>query len=265
MSHADDDSLAPGVASHTRTEVIEEVLARPTLPIEFGETALKDIVDYLKGAAKIEILLDESGLKDAKVEPDTLVSCNLRGIALADAIDIVLDRLGLVWTIHNDVLWITSPDKAGSYGFLETRVYDVADLVVYQDEKGVKFDDYSPLMDTITKTIDTKSWLDNSGSGTMHGESLGSAKVLVVSQSYRVQKKIALLLARIREVAAEKQGDAVPHRERPKEPPFHRGNAGSSAGSEGPSRPREAQRESPAPAKKPDAAKPAGGDDPFAP
>ena len=89
------------------------------------------MVEYLRDAAHIETLLDEAALKDAGVEPDEPVNCNLKGIALADALDILLDKKGLVWTIHDDVLWITSPTKTESDEFMETRVYDAADLVVY--------------------------------------------------------------------------------------------------------------------------------------
>ena len=202
----------------TGTAAIEAALAQ-RVPCEFVETPLKDVIDYLRDALKVEIWLDEKGLKDAGVDPEVPVSCNLRGCSVSNVLNIVVDKLQLAWAIHDDVLWITSPVKADSAEFQDTRVYDVSDLVVYQDEKGVSFDDYLPLMDTITNSIDQKSWLDNGGDGTIHGETLGAAKVLVVSQSYQVQRKIVLLLAQIRAIAGTESKDhGRPRRERQKDP-----------------------------------------------
>jgi hypothetical protein len=208
----------------TGIEAIEAALARPTPPIEFVETPLKDVVEYLKDTAHVEILLDEPALKDAGVDPEVPITRNLRGIPLADVLDILLDRHGLMWTVHNDVMWITSPTKIESDEFFETRVYNVGDLVVYQDLKGVKFDDYSPLSDTIVDTIANKTWENNGGNGTIHGESLGTAKVLIVAQSYRVHRQIATLLSGIRDAAAGvKTGSGVPYRERAEESRSGRG------------------------------------------
>ena len=113
-------------------KAIEEALKATTPPIEFGETLLKDIIDYLKAATKppIEIQLDAAGLKDANVEPDTLVSKNIRGVSLRSALKLLLDDLGLKYVIHNEVLLITSPAKAESDEFMTTKVYPVADLVL---------------------------------------------------------------------------------------------------------------------------------------
>jgi hypothetical protein len=202
----------------TGEAAIEAALAQ-RVPFEFLETPLKDVIDYLRDALKIEIWLDENGLKDAGVDPEVPVTCNLRGCRVANVLDVILDKLQLTWTIHADVLWITSPVKAESDKFLEIRVYDVGDLVVYQDEKGAKFDDYSPLMEIVMGSIGGSSWVDGGGNGTIQGASLGSAKVLLISQSYRVHKEAAALLAKIRALSAAKGGsDEPPRREWPNKP-----------------------------------------------
>jgi len=59
--------------------------------------------------------------------------------------------------------------------------------------------------------------VDNGGSGTISGVWLGTAKFLVVTNRYDIQKKIPALLAEIRTIAAKKSGgDGLPCRERPK-------------------------------------------------
>ena len=41
----------------------------------------------------------------------------------------MLDEIQLKWTIHHDVLMITSPAKAESDEFMYTKSYDVTDLL----------------------------------------------------------------------------------------------------------------------------------------
>ncbi len=65
---------------------IDAALKAPTPPIEFVETPLKDVVEYLKDAAHIEIQLDAAAvLKEAGVEAESQITKNLRGIPLACA------------------------------------------------------------------------------------------------------------------------------------------------------------------------------------
>ncbi len=209
--------VAPPVR-RTGGEAIEEALKQP-IDCDFVETPLKDMVDYFKDVVHIEICLDDSGFKEAGIDEATPVTCNFRGLRFEKVLNFVLDSVRLKWTIHDDVLYITSPTKLESDVLFETRVYDAADLVVYQDENGKKFDDYAPLTDVITATIDAKTWLDNGGEGTIQGQSLGTAKVLVVTHRWDVHKKIAALLAEVRAIAAKKSGDGLPCRERPKGAP----------------------------------------------
>ena len=108
---------------------IEEALKQPT-QIEFVETPLKDVVDYLKDLHHIEIQLDSAALKEAGVDESTPVTKNLKGISLRSALKLLLDELQLKYVIHNEVLLITSPAKAESDEYMTTKVYPVADLVL---------------------------------------------------------------------------------------------------------------------------------------
>ena len=114
---------------------IQEALKQPT-QIEFVETPLKDVVDYLKDLHKIEIQLDVPALKDASVDESTPVTKNLKGISLRSALKLLLDELQLKYVIKNEVLLITSPAKAESDEYMTTKVYPVADLVLPIKETG---------------------------------------------------------------------------------------------------------------------------------
>ena len=108
---------------------IAEALKQPT-QIEFVETPLRDVVEYLKDLHKIEIQLDSSALRDEGIDGNTLVTKTLTGISLRSALKLMLDELQLKYVIHNDVLLITSPEKAESDEYMTTKVYPVSDLVL---------------------------------------------------------------------------------------------------------------------------------------
>lgn len=105
-----------------------------TTSMEFVETPLSDVVDYLKDLHKIEIQLDTRALEDAGAGSDTPITKNLKGISLRSALRLLLGGLDLTYVIKDEVLLITTPEKAGSE--LVTKVYPVADLVLPIQQTG---------------------------------------------------------------------------------------------------------------------------------
>ena len=97
--------------------------------IEFVDTPLADVLDYLSHKHRIPIIIDRPALKEAGVEESTPITFHLTGIPLRSALEIVLDELQVKWVIHHDVLMITSQNKADSDEFMQTRSYDVTDLI----------------------------------------------------------------------------------------------------------------------------------------
>lgn len=189
--------------SSTGAAAIEAALKSPT-SLEFVETPLKEVIDFLKERHKIEIQIERRELETLGVSLETQVTKKLKGISLRSALNLILDDLGLNYVVRNEVLLITSPTRAESEEFLAVRVYDVADLVVYKDEKGRPRDDYDMLVNTIQAAVGPRSWNGNGGSGTVTGASFGAAKVLVVAATLETHEKVAEFLAKIREVAAKK-------------------------------------------------------------
>ena len=82
--------------------------------MEFADTPLKDVADYLSGLHHIPIHIDATALKEMGTEESTPITCNLPGIPLRSALEIILDELQLKWVISHNVLMITSPTKAES-------------------------------------------------------------------------------------------------------------------------------------------------------
>ncbi len=123
---------------HGGEKAILKALKQQT-SVDFQETPLKDVVEYLSDTHHIPIVLDAAGLKDAGVDPELPVTRRLSGISLQSALQIMLDELQLKWTIHNEVLMITSPQKAESDEYMYTKVYDVADLVIPIQDAALAF------------------------------------------------------------------------------------------------------------------------------
>jgi hypothetical protein len=121
------------VKLHGGEKAIMKALKR-TVSVEFKETPLKDVAEYLSDRYRIPIVLDAAGLKDAGIDESLPVTQKLSGISLQSALEIILDELQLKWTIHHDVLMITSPQKAESDEFMSTKIYDVTDLVLPEED-----------------------------------------------------------------------------------------------------------------------------------
>ena len=89
---------------------LAEALRQPT-PLEFVETPLKDVVDYLKDFHHIEIQLDEKALKQAGIDDSASITINRKGVSLRSALSAMLDPLGLEFEIRDEVLLITPKKK----------------------------------------------------------------------------------------------------------------------------------------------------------
>ena len=106
---------------------IEAALKTPT-QLEFVDTPLTDVIDYLKDYHQIEIQLDKKAMEDAGVGTDTPVTKSLKGVSLRSALRLMLAELNLKYVIKDEVLLITTTEAAEN--MLTTRVYSVADLVI---------------------------------------------------------------------------------------------------------------------------------------
>jgi hypothetical protein len=184
-------------AEKSKAELIQEDIKRaldePT-QMEFVDTSLQDVIDYLKDLHKqkhpnFEILLDTKPLSDLGITPETTVTKNLKGISLRAALRIILRDLGLTYIIHNETLVITSPAEA-----CYTKVYDVADLVAVKP--GENYPSLASLMDMIAKTCPS----DGGPVSTGWIASLQSAEVVtaVVHEPEEIQDNVADLLAQLR-------------------------------------------------------------------
>ncbi len=207
-------------------EAILAALKQPT-QMEFSDESFENIIDYLKDKHHIEIQLDRKALEEVGFATDKPLTINLKGVTLRSALQLLLRGEGLTYTIRDEVLLITTPDE--DQNALTTELYEVADLVACKDEKGRPWDDYRTLVDLITSHIQPTTWDAVGGPGAITGATFGSAKVVVVTQTFQNHEQIEDLLARIRAIGAKSKGEKTPPvRPRPQPPRAHKKKAAPS-------------------------------------
>jgi len=107
-------------------ERVRQALARK-VSLDLDEVPLNTVLAQLEESLGIRIALDEKGLDEISLKADVPVSIELADVTAESALNVVVRRLGLTYTYWDEVLQVTTPDRATSQFF--TRVYDVYDLV----------------------------------------------------------------------------------------------------------------------------------------
>jgi hypothetical protein len=196
------EGASPAAAQQKRSaeEAILKALNEPT-EISFSETPLKTAMTFLSEKHNVQIVIDRRKLEDAGINPDdTLLTRSLKGVRLESALNLMLDQLGLSWTIRHEVLTITSRDAVETE--LITGVYSVADLITPSPLAKEEVD-YGPLI----------AVLDNIGRASLF-KSEGAISpwrgTLVISrdfQSHREMHRLLDALRRARRQADEAKGD----------------------------------------------------------
>ena len=180
---------------------IAEALKSPT-QLEFVETPLSDVVDYLKEYHGIEIQLDKKALSDVGIGTDTPVTKNLKGTSLRSALRLMLRELNLTYVVQDEVLLFTTPEEAESR--LETKTYPVADLVLPVGASKEDQADFDSLIDLLTSTAKPTAWDAVGGPGSIAPFESGLS--IVVSQTQEVHEEIADVLEQMRKAMRETGG-----------------------------------------------------------
>jgi hypothetical protein len=191
----------PAVATQARVAIATEFVPLPignekkiadelekSTNMDFQETPLTGVVDYLKNLHQIEIQLDSKALRDAGVDPETQLTKTLKDISLRSALRLLLAPHELTTIIEDEVLLITTTEKASTC--LVTRAYPVGDLV--------ESDKYGDLINALTETVKPLTWEEGGGEGRL--STMKSLKSLVISQTQEVHDEILRLLRALRTV-----------------------------------------------------------------
>ncbi|MBI3839158.1 MAG: hypothetical protein HY288_14660 [Planctomycetia bacterium] len=191
--------------------------------LEFKETPLQQIANDIAKAHKINVVLDVKSLAEAGIAPDTALGVRIAGVTLRSALNLLLNSVDLTYVIRNEVLLITTTDRASAD--LTTKSYNVADLVKRGEDADDENCDMDVLEDLLATTIAPSTWDEVGGPGSISAY----GNCLVISQTREVHRHIDNLFAALRtlknapdraidkpawaidpaELAAEKQIDAA--------------------------------------------------------
>lgn len=205
------------------------------LGLEFQDTDLSEVADFIRNEYSLEVQLDLAALDDLGISPDDPITVNLRNISLGAALRIMLRQLDLTYIISDEVLLITSVEE--SLSRLKVAVYPVGDLLDFEYPNGEDAGDVSSpnendsddtqpkspgvqpgnidsLIDVIISCVASDTWVENGGpEAEIRPIQPG---LLVVSQTAEVHEQIAQLLRALREAKshefaiAHKSGGSLP-------------------------------------------------------
>jgi general secretion pathway protein D len=113
----------------TEKEIDIEKKLRTQVSVHFTNAPLNKVMEQLGNLTEISIHLDQQGLAEEGLTPDTPVTLELgQDIMLKSALNLILEELHLTYIIKDEVLKITSEQMRD--GQLVQHVYSVADLIV---------------------------------------------------------------------------------------------------------------------------------------
>ena len=131
LSRAESPSIKGNSTDQAARDKISAALDAKTT-LEFIETPLLDVIEYLKDRHAIPIVLDTRALDGVGIGSDTPITKNLSGISLRSALRLMLHELELAYLIRDEVLLITTNEVAEKA--TEIRVYDIRTLITGDDD-----------------------------------------------------------------------------------------------------------------------------------
>ena len=191
-----DHAILPTATSATPSEQKIKSKLDTKISIDVADQPLSEWVTVLSDKYHIPIMFDTNALKDATIDPSTTsVGAIVKDISLRSAFKLVLSQYYLTYGITDEVLLITTQDKANAC--LTPSIYDIRDLV--SDAKHVPDQNaVTQLTAVITTTLAAPTWNSSGGPATIQPFTNNGICVLVISQTQDVHEQIEQLLANLR-------------------------------------------------------------------
>lgn len=165
---------------------------RRDLKLRLSETPLEDVVKMLREQTEVDVFVDHAAFKAANIS-ENVISLNLPDgqYPAHKAMQLALEPHQLIAIQDEGAIRITTAAQAAKY--LQTVIYDVADLLRSEDDVGT-------LISTLQE-ITSGPWKDLAGEGgTLNPFPVG---LFVIRQSDSVHSQIALLLHELRQAKKE--------------------------------------------------------------
>lgn len=183
------------LADGSNEAAIHQAMTEKT-SVKWVDVPLRDAILELAHKHRIPIVLDEQKLQDEGVATDTPINLQFSGISLRSVFNLMLEPLQLTTVVRDEVLLVTTSVAAGE--ILTTEVYDVRKLV--------KDENYGPLIDVLTMTIQPDQWDAVGGPGGISEIPNG----LVIRQTEAIHREIRQLLQELERVYTAPFGKLPP-------------------------------------------------------
>jgi len=149
----------------------------------FDETPLSEVVQRLSEAHDIPIVVDSRSLETIGLSEEEPITIDLKGVSLSSFLRLMLRELDCTYTVHDEVLQITSEEAAE--GLRQLRSYRLPEeLAGHADE----------VMAAIETTVQPSAWLKPEGAGAMAAI---ADQVIVVSGPQRLHEQIEDFLDKV--------------------------------------------------------------------
>ncbi|MFO0906687.1 MAG: hypothetical protein U0939_27025 [Pirellulales bacterium] len=190
---------AAGLTKEAMEKSLRVKLER-AVSIDFIETPLVDIVDFLAMREDLSLQIDRELLEKAMISADQRVTARLIDVRLATLLDVLLKPLGLQWHVDDAVVWIIPT------GDLEhanrTSMFSIADLMPDSMKEREKL--RARLNHEFSQVVAPTIWRENGGSGKYLFSERG---VLVVDAPPGVVEQVERFLNASRRMQALKPED----------------------------------------------------------
>ncbi|HLJ96007.1 MAG TPA: hypothetical protein VKU02_22725, partial [Gemmataceae bacterium] len=182
-----------------------------TISVNFRNSKLEDVIEFLQTYTGQAILLDREAMKEIEISYDTAITLNVKGVAVRTVLRRILADLGMTYVIKDETIQATSAQRAKE--MMTVRRYYVGDLLAGMGSLSnvpaglpnafsnlapipvppsinpqivamQKMETVKHLMELIQSSVEPSSWQSNGGGGTIsfHAPSLS----LVIKQSAEV-------------------------------------------------------------------------------
>ena len=156
--------------------------------LNFTDSLLTEVATFFGDDLSVNVVLDTSALADAGIATDTPITRQIRDVTARSVLKLILEPLSLAAVIDNEVLRITTREKAAE--ILITRTYPISDLCRVPD-------DWQSFIRAIQEET-SGPWNEVDGDGGTITE-VAQTGSLVVRQSWAVQGEVLSLIRRQRE------------------------------------------------------------------
>ncbi len=175
--------------------------------LEFPNTPLRDAIQFLAHTHDVNVLIDEPAATEAGVNISDNIDVVLQGVKLAEALNILLEPAGLTYVMTNDVLLVTTPDRAARE--IDTRSYDVSGLV---GQNGYS----NEAANVVTELLEPRSSLANAMIAAKGGSPVPLPQPRIVSYQQRLlvtaswadQRRVEEILKLMEPAARSDEGGA---------------------------------------------------------